>query len=130
MTILESLRVRSILRRYHTPMKMSYFSLLVVLSTLLMACRGSDQPTEVDLGVLVEQQSHYAGKMITTWGVLRTFDQPRHYWIETPDFKRVGVAPNDAVAPYVNQLVEVTGRFNTVESAGRQLLVDSIQVYR
>lgn len=109
-------------------MTIRHFSLLI-LSALLVACRGPDSPIEVDLGQLVEQPSQYSGQMVTTWGVLRTFDQPRHYWIETADLQRVGVTPESQVASYVNQLVQVTGRFDQVEGAGRQLLVDAIKVY-
>ncbi len=102
---------------------------LTLVITSLVACRGVEEPTEVDLGILVEHHSQYLGQIVTTWGVLRTFNPPRHYWIETPDLQRVGLVPGHKVELYVDQRVQVTGRFNMIEGAGRQLMVDHIRVY-
>ncbi len=109
--------------------KIRNLTLLTVMITVLAACRGPTQPIEVDLGVLVEQPSEYTGRRVTTWGMLRTFDQPRHYWIETADFQRVGVVPEQKIASYVNEMVQVSGRFDIVAGAGRQLTVEHITTY-
>lgn len=106
-------------------MKISYLLLLVIM----VACGGPTQPVEVDLGVLVEQSSEYTGRRVTTWGRLRTFDQPRHYWIETADLQRVGVVPEQKIASYVNEMVQVSGRFDIVAGAGRQVTVEHITIY-
>lgn len=85
---------------------------------LLTACSGA---TEVSLANLVNQQNSLDGRAVRTQGVVRTFDEPRHYWIEDEQLNRVSVEPDAAVRDLVGERVEVSGRFTVSREEGRKI---------
>lgn len=100
-------------------------SVVVVLS-LLGAC--SDTTTDVPLATLVEQQAEYDGQTLSTTGIVRTFDEPRHYWIEDDDLNRVAIEPDEAVSDYVGERIRVTGDFRADRETGRILEATQVTV--
>ncbi|WP_245791891.1 hypothetical protein [Modicisalibacter ilicicola] len=93
----------------------------------LVAC-ADDKPADVSLSVLATRQAAYSGKQVDTRGVVRTFETPRHYWIEDDDLNRVEVLPAERIAPYLGERVRVGGRFHYAPSEGRRLEVERIEV--
>ena len=81
----------------------------------------------LSLSLLVMQQHLHAGIRVTTQGLVRGFDDPLHYWIEDVRLNRVALEPEDWVAPYLGQRVEVTGRFDYHPEEGRRMVLESIQ---
>lgn len=96
-------------------------------SLWLAACGVTDTaPSDVALADLVLEQDRYDGQMVRTHGVVRTFDEPRHYWIEDDDVNRVEVVPQDAIRPYLGDEVEVVGRFTFRDDEGRRITAKEI----
>lgn len=100
-------------------------SVVVVLS-LLGAC--SDTTTDVPLARLVEQQAEYDGQTLSTTGIVRTFDEPRHYWIEDDDLNRVAIEPDESVSDYVGERIRVTGDYRADRKTGRILEATQVTV--
>lgn len=92
---------------------------VVVMLSLLGAC--SDTTTEIPLATLVEQQAEYNGQTLSTSGIVRTFEEPRHYWIEDDDLNRVAIEPDEAVSDYLGERVRVTGDYRADRKTGRVL---------
>ncbi|RUO25311.1 hypothetical protein CWE09_00820 [Aliidiomarina minuta] len=88
----------------------------VSLLLLLAACSGA---TEVSLANLVNQEYSLDGRTVLTKGVVRTFEEPRHYWIEDEQLNRVSIEPDAAVRDLVGERVEVSGRFTVSREQGR-----------
>lgn len=99
---------------------------VVVILSLLGAC--SDTTTDVPLATLVEQQAEYDGQTLSTTGIVRTFDEPRHYWIEDDDLNRVAIEPDEAVSDYVGERIRVTGDFRADRETGRILEATQVTV--
>jgi len=98
--------------------------LLIVATSMLAACSGGhDEPVDLQLRDLVRFAQRYDGDLVTTTGVVHTFPNPRHYWIEDQDVNRVEIEPQSAVADHVNQRVRVVGRFHYDRGQGRRLEV-------
>lgn len=93
-------------------------SVLVALA-LLAACNKTT--TDIPLATLVEQHAEYNGQTLTTTGIVRTFDVPRHYWIEDDDLNRVAIEPDEAVSDLVGKRVRVTGHYRASRETGRVL---------
>lgn len=53
----------------------------LALAALMLASACSQTATDIPLATLVAQQAGYDGQNLTTSGIVRTFDEPRHYWI-------------------------------------------------
>lgn len=102
---------------------------LVATALLLSGCSArSSGPFDVTLAALTEQQDAWIGRSVRTEGVVRTFDAPRHYWIEDPDLNRVELLPMDLVADLVGSTVRVTGQFTFRDDQGRQIHVEEVVV--
>lgn len=99
-------------------------NLLLVLA-VLTAC--ADGPSTVSVAELVTQEASYEGELVQTQGVVRTFGNPRHYWIEDARLNRVGLVPEEVVAPQIGREVRVVGRFHFDERTGRVIEVESIE---
>jgi hypothetical protein len=101
-----------------------------LLAALLLGCAGGDAdgPVETALVELAEDQEGFDGRMVTTEGVVRTWDDPRHYWIEDADQHRVELDPQDLIAPHLGDEVRVTGRFTFRDDEGRRIAVDELEV--
>ncbi len=89
---------------------------------------GAPQPTRVELVQLVEEQTDRDGQVVTASGTVRTYDEPRHYWIEDADQHRVELVPESQVSPHLGAEVEVTGRFTFREDEGRRIEIDRLEV--
>lgn len=94
---------------------------------LLAGCASDDSPMTVSLEQLVAMASGYEGQIVRTRGVVRTFDEPLHYWIEDDDYNRVGLVPHDMVAHLVGETLWVEGRFHFVEGEGRRISLNSVE---
>lgn len=101
--------------------------LLLVLALLTACVNGQDRPIAVSLDELARQEASYDGKLVRTQGVVRSFERPRHYWIEDAGLQRVGLVPGDVVAPLVDREVHVVGRFRFDERTGRVIEVERIE---
>lgn len=96
--------------------------LSIVIVTLLSGC-GETKPVETSLAALAESQVHFNGRLVRVSGTLRTFDEPRHYWIENEDLDRVALEGRDDLAARVGQDVEVVGTFKYSRNTGRKIEV-------
>jgi hypothetical protein len=106
-------------------------SITAIGAAVLLGCSGGDgPPSEVALVDLVVEQDTHEGELVTTEGVVRTSDEPRHYWIEDDDQNRVELVPQDRVSPHLGDRVEVTGRFTFRDDEGRRIEVDQLEVLR
>ncbi|WP_052668453.1 hypothetical protein [Nitriliruptor alkaliphilus] len=104
-------------------------ALLAALCVGVIGCGvGDDQPVEVSLAELVEDQHAYDGRTVITSGVVRSFDDPVHYWIEDRDVHRVEVVPAELIEQHVGAEVEVTGRYTFRDDEGRRIEIDSLEV--
>lgn len=105
-------------------------SITAIGAAVLLGCSGGGDgtPDDVALVDLVVEQDAYDGDLVTTQGVVRTFDEPRHYWIEDDDQNRVELVPQDRVSPHLGDRIEVTGRFTFRDDEGRRIEVDQLEV--
>ncbi len=103
---------------------------LVAVSLLALASCGqaASDPRVVTLAELVTEQDAHDGSMVITEGIVQTFEQPRHAWIEDVDQRRVELLPPDPVEDLEGRRVRVTGRFTFVEDRGRGIEIDNIEV--
>jgi predicted small lipoprotein YifL len=85
-------------------------------------------PHEVTPAELVEEQDRYDGEMVVVEGTVRTYDDPRHYWIEDDHPNRVELEPHEAAAPHVGERVRVQGEFSFQDDVGRIITVDELEV--
>lgn len=100
--------------------------LVSVFLLMLVACSETD--TEYSLQLIVSEQHSFDGRSLTTFGVVRDYDDPKHYWIEDEQLNRVALEPHSSVAGFVGREVVVTGRFMLNEHGGRLLKVREIDV--
>lgn len=100
----------------------------VVLGLAAGSCGDSDSkgPVDVTLATLANEEASYEGRQVRTEGVVRTFESPRHYWIEDAYPNRVALEPADVAAPLVGEEVEVVGRFTFDEETGRVITIEEI----
>jgi len=108
---------------------LSRFTLPVALLTLaLSACSDSD-PQQVTLAELVANAQRYDGDTVHTRGMVKSFDEPRHYWLEDDNINRVGLEPMDEIAPHLDRRISVTGHFTYSPDRGRRIRIESIGSY-
>lgn len=86
------------------------------------------EPATVTLAELVAEQEELDGDVVVAEGIVRTYDDPRHYWIEDADLNRVEIVPEAAIASHVGARVQVEGRFTFREDEGRRISVDRVEV--
>lgn len=98
----------------------------VFLSLALVSC-GEGEPREVPLAILAQQPSSFDGTRVATRGVVRTFAEPRHYWIEDEDLNRVEILPQEQIASYLDERVRVTGWFSYGPQQGRKLTLERVE---
>ncbi len=94
---------------------------------LLVGC-GASEPVKTTLSALSEVQKDFDGRQVMVSGTLRTFDMPRHYWIENDALDRVALEGTINLAPLVSRTVTVRGMFRYDSDAGRRIVVDELIV--
>lgn len=105
----------------------------VALSALalvvLVSCgSGESAPVELRLAELVRFADRYHGEVVATTGVVHTFDQPEHFWIQDDRMNRVLVEPQSAIAGLVGRRVRVVGRFEHDAETGRRIEAETVVV--
>lgn len=101
---------------------------LVVIPLWLVACGTGGGTVDASLAELVTEQERFHGSTVRAEGVLRTHDEPRHYWIEDADLNRVELVPPEAVAPHVGAWIRVEGTFTFRDDEGRRIEVEDLEV--
>ncbi len=97
-----------------------------VCAALLAACGAAN--SGVTLETLVNMQNEYNGERVATRGVVRTFDHPRHYWIEDEKQNSVALQPEDDLPPLVGRRVRVVGKFSYSPTTGRVITVERMEL--
>jgi hypothetical protein len=102
---------------------------VAVVGSALFGCGGGpSQPQVVSLAELVAEQDAHDGSTVIAEGVVQTFDEPRHYWIEDAEQHRVELFPPELVEDLVGLRIRVTGRFTFQDDRGRGIDVDELEV--
>lgn len=101
-----------------------------LLAALLLVACGEAEPERVELQLedLVRFAEGYDGKRVTTTGVVRSFADPEHYWIEDERLNRVELRPESEAASLVGKTVLITGRFHRSADGVRFIRVESVRV--
>ena len=94
--------------------------------TLIVAGCNEPAPVNTTLSALSEVQKDFDGRPVIVSGILRTFDMPRHYWIENDALDRVAIEGTINLGPLVSQTVTVTGVFRYDSERGRRIEVDEL----
>ncbi|PKM43065.1 MAG: hypothetical protein CVV05_16090 [Gammaproteobacteria bacterium HGW-Gammaproteobacteria-1] len=101
--------------------------LAAALCTLLLTACGTNSGV-VTLETLVDMQNEYHGERVATRGVVRTFEKPRHYWIEDDKLNRVALQPEDQLPALVGRTVRVVGTFSYTPSTGRIITIEQMEL--
>lgn len=97
-----------------------------LFAVLLTAC-GTNSGA-VSLETLVDMQVEYNGERVATRGVVRTYEKPRHYWIEDDKLNRVALQPEDQLPALVGRTVRVVGKFSYSPSTGRIITIEHMEL--
>ena len=108
--------------RYTAEMRIKLLTTFAI--TLFLVGYGASVPVKTTLSALAEVQKDFDGKQVIVSGILRTFDTPRHYWIENDVLDRVALEGTINLLPLVSQTVTVRGTFRYDSEAGRRIEVD------
>jgi hypothetical protein len=60
--------------------------------------------------------------------VVRTYEKPRHYWIEDDKLNRVALQPEDQLPALVGRTVRVVGKFRYGPSTGRIITIEHMEL--
>ena len=99
---------------------------LVVVLLVGGACTTDRGPTAASLEELTRHQEAWDGRQVRAEGVLRSFDEPLHYWIEDRDLNRVELVPPDGLDALLGRTVRVEGTFRFDDDRGRRIEIDEI----
>lgn len=114
---------------YHSQTVSLHPASLVLSAMVMLALLGCSETTaDIPLATLVAQQAEYDGQTLSTHGIVRTFDEPRHYWIEDDELNRVAIEPDEAISDYVGERVRVTGDYRADRKTGRVLEAAEVTV--
>ena len=95
----------------------------LVVAFLIAGC-GDSAPIRTSLSALSQAQSDFNGRNVIVNGTLRTFEAPKHYWIENDSLDRVALEGVDDLSPWVGQPIEVRGTFFYDLETGRRIEVE------
>jgi hypothetical protein len=98
----------------------------LIIVGMLAGC-GDPDPVRTTLSALTVSQVAYDGREVVVSGTLRTFDDPRHYWIENAALDRVALKSTNDLEPLVGQTVEVSGAFLYDRNEGRRIEVTRLR---
>lgn len=101
----------------------------LLLAANLAACDGDKTPLELSLAELAARPTAYDGRVVRTRGTVRGFDDPRHYWLEDENLNRVGLMPEERVAPHLGRQITVLGQFSYTRDRGRRIRIGTIEEY-
>ena len=99
----------------------------IILALVIAGC-GERDAQEVSLAALVAAQQDFDGRRVIVNGTLRTFDEPRHYWIENEKPERVALTGAGDLSARVGEDIEVHGRFHYDRQKGRRVEVSKVEV--
>lgn len=99
---------------------------VLIVASMLSGC-GNPDPVQTTLSALTVSQVAFDGRHVVVSGTLRTFDDPRHYWIENAALDRVALKGAEDLEPLVGRNVEVSGLFNYDRSEGRRIEVTRLR---
>ncbi len=102
---------------------------LVCLLLALTACEPGNAPLELSLAELAAQPAAYDGRIVRVRGTVKGFHDPRHYWLEDEQLNRVGLIPEDRIAPHLGRQVTVLGQFSYSRERGRRLRVGTVESF-
>lgn len=101
----------------------------VLLGLCLSGCGGQEErPIAVTLANLTDTPATYHGRLRVAEGIVHTFSEPRHYWIEDGELNRVALQPDHYAEDHVDERVRATGRYLADHQGRRILLTASLQV--
>lgn len=98
----------------------------MLVAALLAAC-AEPTPIRIDLEELKADQTDLDGVPVVVSGTLRTYEAPRHYWIENESLDRVALEGDEDLAPLVGKTLEVSGVFHYDATRGRRIEVDQLR---
>ena len=101
---------------------------LVLAVVGLSACTAQDRPEPVSLAELVDEQDRLDGAVVLVEGIVRTYDDPPHSWIEDTEQQRVELFPHEQVVDLAGERVRVEGRFTFDPDRGRGIDVEALEV--
>lgn len=96
-----------------------------VMVVMLAGC--GDTPRQINLQLLAAEQSTLDGQLVVTEGLVQSFADPLHYWLEDDALNRVALEPDALVADYVGERVSVEGRFHADRERGRRIEVHTVR---
>lgn len=103
--------------------------LLAAVALLVAGCTPGDaDPQVVSLADLVADHDAYDGTTVIAEGIVQSFDDPPHSWIEDVEQHRVELFPHEQVEDLVGLRVRVTGEFTFEEDRGRGIDIDELEV--
>ncbi len=100
---------------------------MLLAGLLLLGCGGEAQVAEVPLPVLVNNPEAHDDSRVVTWGQVRRFEDPLHYWVEDEDLNRVEIFPHERIAPHLGEVVRVEGHFRFSPREGRRLTLGRVE---
>lgn len=101
-------------------------ALVAVLALPASACTWAAGTRDASLAELTQQQESWDGQRTRVQGMLRSFDDPVHYWIEDEDLNRLELVPHDGLEPLVGARIQVEGVFTFKETEGRRIQVEEL----
>jgi hypothetical protein len=102
---------------------------LILLTMLAVACGDAESTaTDLRLADLVRFQDRYDGETVAITGVVHSFSDPEHYWVEDDRVNRVRIEPHAAVSDLVGEHVRVIGRFEYASGKGRVIHARNVEV--
>ena len=103
-------------------------AVLAMLSLVLGGCSTGGEPATTTLAVLASEQEAWNGRVVRTEGIVRSYVQPLHVWVEDDEVNRVEVRPVGELLDLVGERVRVTGTFSFDDRGGRYIEVESLEV--
>lgn len=102
---------------------------MCVCAMTLAGCAPGDGVADVSLAELAASQQHWDGRDVRVRGVVRGFDDPRHYWLEDALVNRVGLLPPELIAPHLGREVTIVGRYTYARDRGRRITISRIDAF-
>lgn len=102
---------------------------IAVVCLMTLASCGSNSPTDVAVAELSAHPHAYDGKTVRARGIVRSFNQPLHYWLEDERVNRIGLSPNELISPHLDREVSIVGTFSFSRERGRRIEITRIEPF-